>query len=73
MIDVLPYVLTATTLTVRVLLAKRNRLGWWLDIFTVPLWLAFYAPQAAYPLMALTLAFGALDVRALAWWKRGAP
>lgn len=69
-IEFLPYLLTATTLTVRVLLAKRIRVAWWIDIATVPLWLAFYIPLQAWPLCGLTLLFGALDLKALGWWKR---
>ena len=65
----LPWLLLATTLAVRLLLARKNAWGWTLDLCTVPPWLYFYASHDAWPLMAVPLVFGWLDLKALAWWR----
>ena len=68
--NVLPWLLLASTLAVRYLLARRNAWGWRLDLLSVPGWLAWYASVEAWPLLAIPLLFGALDLRALKWWER---
>lgn len=66
----LPWVLLASTITVRVLLARRMRAGFYLDLVSVAPWLAYYASNHSWPLLAVPLIFGALDVRALrVWWR----
>jgi hypothetical protein len=68
----LPYLLLATTLSVRALLMVKDRRGWWLDIATIPAWVLFYVSAEAWPLIAIPFVFGALDVRALRGaWRHG--
>lgn len=65
----LPWLLLAVTLSVRVLLARRNRAGFWLDLCSVPAWLTYYGLNRDYQLLAIPLIFGWLDVQALRrWW-----
>lgn len=67
--SLLPWLLLASTLTVRWALARKERWGWWLDLATVPPWCAFYVNAEAWPLLMIPFVFGALDVKALrgAW------
>lgn len=69
MTDALPWLLLATTLTVRALLMIKDRRGWMLDVLTVPAWVAYYALNGHYQLIVIPFVFGLLDVRALrgAW------
>ena len=66
----LPWALLATTIAVREAISRKHRWGFYLDLATVPFWLTFYVSAGAYPLLAVPLYFGYLDVRALTkWWK----
>ena len=65
MITVLSFLLLGCTLAVRWALAHKQRWGWWLDLASVAPWLAFYVSTEAWPLLAIPLIFGALDVKAL--------
>ena len=63
--SLLPYLLLATTLTVRFALARKRRWGWYLDLASVAPWLAYYTHNGDWPLLAVPLIFAYLDVRAL--------
>ena len=68
--SLLPWILLASTLLVRWRLARHDRRGFLIDLATVPPWLVFYAEAEAWPLIAIPLLFGALDLKALAhWWR----
>ena len=67
---VLPWLLLASTLLVRLLLARHDRRGFYLDLLTVPLWTLFYVDARAWPLIVIPYVFAYLDVRALrVWWR----
>lgn len=67
----LPWLLLASTLTVRLLLAKHIRAGFYLDILSIPAWLTFYVGAEAWALLPIPFVFGYLDVMALKkWWVR---
>lgn len=67
---VLPYLLLATTLTVRYCAARKWRAGFYVDLLSAAPWILFYANAEAWPLLAIPVIFGALDVLALArWWR----
>lgn len=65
----LPWLLLASTLIVRYLLARKNAWGWRLDLLSVGPWLLYYANHGDWPLLAVPLIFGALDLKALRWWR----
>ena len=67
--NLLPWLLLASTLGVRYLLARRSPLGWWLDLASVGPWLLYYASRGDYQLLAVPLLFAALDLKALGWWR----
>lgn len=65
----LPWLLLASTLLVRLMLARKVRAGFYLDIVSVPFWLAYYLHNGSYPLLAVPVVFGCLDYQALRrWW-----
>ena len=65
----LPWLLLLSTLLVRFLLAKKQRSGFYIDLLTVPAWSFLYWDRELYPLMAVPLLFGYLDLMALRkWW-----
>lgn len=64
----LPWLLLASTLTVRVLIAFHYPLAFWVDLASVPAWLFYYYSRKDKPLMAVPLTFAALDVKALVSW-----
>lgn len=65
----LPWLLLLSTLAVRVLLARKNRTGFYLDIVSVPFWLLYYLHNGSYQLLAVPVVFGWLDYQALRrWW-----
>ena len=66
----LPWMLLLTTLTVRALIAYRNRAAFWLDIGSIPAWLYVYQQKELYALLPIPLIFGALDLLALRRWAR---
>lgn len=69
LLDALPWLLLANTLVVRYLLARHNRLGFVLDILSVPAWVTFYILHEAWPLIAIPFVFAYLDIKALTrWW-----
>ena len=65
MTSLLPYVLLGSTLTVRWLIARKHPGGFYLDIASVPLWLTYYAENGSWPLLAIPLLFGWMDVMAM--------
>ena len=66
----LPWLLLASALLVRLLLARRNRRGWWLDIVSVPAWAVYYAANGDWPLVAVPIMYGVIAVQALRrWWR----
>lgn len=66
----LPWLLLGSTLTVRYALARGQKWGFMLDIASVPFWLLQYATKDLWPLLAIPLVFGYLDVMALRrWWR----
>jgi hypothetical protein len=69
-VSLLPWVLLATTITVRVLFARLSRWGWWLDLGTVPLWLVYYAAHGDWPLLGVPLLFAWIDLKAVSFWRR---
>ena len=65
----LPWLLLLSTLTVRLLLARKLRAGFYLDLGTIPAWVAYYAHHGDYQLIAIPFVFGGLDLLALRrWW-----
>lgn len=67
----LPWLLLLSTLCVRVLLARRLRAGWYVDLLSVGPWLVYYAHNGDWQLMAVPVVFGWLDVQALRrWWRK---
>ena len=65
----LPWLLLATTLIVRLLLARKLRAGWYIDLASVAPWLLYYWTRGDYQLLAIPLLFAALDLKALHWWR----
>jgi hypothetical protein len=68
--SMLPWLLLASTLGVRFLLARQSAWGWWLDLVSVGPWLLYYYSRGDYPLLAVPILFGVLDLKALRWWRR---
>lgn len=68
--NALPWLLLASTLIVRWLAGSKRPLAWWLDLGTIPFWCAFYIRVEAWPLLAIPILFGAIDVRNLREWAR---
>ncbi len=69
----LPWLLLASTITVRVLIAKKWRQAFYVDLVSVVPWLAYYWHNGSYPLLVVPVLFGALDVKALLhWWNPNA-
>lgn len=69
--EALPWLLLATTLSVRFMLARHNRAGFVVDLFTVPLWTYYYFSAGDYQLVVIPYVFAYLDVKALtAWWEK---
>lgn len=61
--------LLLSTMLVRLALVRQWRWGLYLDLASVPAWLAFYWLTGAYFLLLVPLYFAALDVKALTrWW-----
>lgn len=70
MFSYLPWLLLGTTITVRALVSKKMKAGFYIDLATVPPWLLYYFHNGSYPLLAVPLIFGSLDIRAITrWWK----
>lgn len=67
----LPWLLLASTLLVRLLLAKKQRSGFYIDLLTVPAWSFLYISQGLWPLLPIPFVFGYLDLMALRKWWAG--
>ena len=66
----LPWLLLCSTLTVRYFAARKLQHGFYIDLLSVPLWVWFYVGIEAWPLLAIPLIFGALDLMAITrWWR----
>ena len=71
LMTLLPWLLLATTLTVRGLLMVKRREGWLLDVATIPLWITYYLNNGDWMLIAIPLIFGAMALKALTGaWRR---
>lgn len=66
----LPILLLISTLTVRALIWRRQRLAFALDACSIPFWSYFYIAKDAPILVAVPLLFGFLDVQSWRYWGR---